>query len=59
MKSLLTFLKNYLAEIDGIRAYERFCVHYQEHHPDMPCPTRREFFILEQERKWKGINRCC
>lgn len=59
MKHALLFLKNYLAEINGTNAYARFCSHHLEHHPETPCPTREDFFKAEQERKWKGINRCC
>ena len=59
MKQFFALVKAFIAEIDGVYAYERFCMHYQESHPEIPCPSRREFFKLEQERKWKGINRCC
>ena len=50
-----------LREVTGDDAYERYLVHWRQHHAlDGGKPLDREtFFKQELERKWSGIRRCC
>lgn len=45
----------------GDDAYERYLVHWRDHHAhdDQPPLSRREFFRSELERRWNGVKRCC
>lgn len=55
-------LKQYwqiLRHISGDDDYERYLVHHQAHHADLPVLDRGMFFRSEQQRKWEGIRRCC
>lgn len=40
-------------------AYERYLEHHRAHHPGSAPLDRREFYLLEQQRKWTGVKRCC
>lgn len=40
-------------------AYESYLEHHKTAHPDRPPLSRREFYLLEQQRKWSGVSRCC
>ena len=50
-----------LREITGDDAYERYLVHWSEHHAseDGEPLSRDAFFKQETERKWNGVKRCC
>ena len=50
-----------LREITGDDAYERYLVHWCEHHAaEGGEPMDREtFFKQDVERKWSGVKRCC
>jgi len=54
-------LWNIVRRLSGDDAYERYLVHWREHHAaDSGQPlSRQAFFKAEQERKWNGIRRCC
>ena len=49
----------WLRSVSGDDAYERYLVHLHSAHPERPLPTRREFYLDEQQRRWTGVNRCC
>jgi uncharacterized short protein YbdD (DUF466 family) len=57
LKKIVRFVR----EISGDDAYERYLVHWQEHHARQggEPQTRAAFFKAEQERKWNGVKRCC
>ena len=52
-----------LRELTGDDAYERYLKHHAEFHKTSvdasPALTRKAFFILMQDKKWQGVNRCC
>ncbi|MDI1309081.1 MAG: YbdD/YjiX family protein [Methylotenera sp.] len=50
--------------LSGDDAYEQYLKHFAEHHADslaeVQAPLSREAFFKEwQDKKWKGIKRCC
>ncbi|WP_306790039.1 YbdD/YjiX family protein [Methylomonas fluvii] len=46
--------------LNGDAAYERYLLHWQEHHAEqLPPLSRKAFFAAETQRKWNGIKRCC
>jgi uncharacterized short protein YbdD (DUF466 family) len=62
MKQLQNSLRQiwrWLREVSGDDAYERYLAHHRAHHPGSMPLERRAFFLHEQERKWKGVTRCC
>lgn len=52
-----------LRRVSGDDAYEQYLKHYAEFHAgavDAPALLdRKAFFILQQERQWQGVKRCC
>ena len=48
-----------IRQLSGDDAYERYLQHHAEHHLDEPQLSREAFFKEWQERKWKGVKRCC
>ena len=48
-----------IRRLAGDDAYERYLAHHAESHSGELPLSRREFFKMEQERKWNGIRRCC
>jgi uncharacterized short protein YbdD (DUF466 family) len=59
MRDDLKKLWDFMREVTGDDAYERYLQRHHQTHPDVPPLTEQEFFASEQERKWSGINRCC
>jgi uncharacterized short protein YbdD (DUF466 family) len=52
---------NLVRRLSGDDAYERYLVHWCEHHAaegGQPL-SRQAFFTAEVERKWNGVRRCC
>ncbi len=56
----------YVRRLTGDDAYEQYLKHFAEHHAgqneptDDTAPLSREAFFKEwQDKKWKGIKRCC
>lgn len=57
----------YVRRLTGDDAYEQYLKHFAEHHADQESsadaaltPLTREAFFKEwQDKKWKGIKRCC
>jgi uncharacterized short protein YbdD (DUF466 family) len=48
-----------LRAVCGDDAYERYCAHLAARHPERTPPGRRAFYLEEQQRKWRGVSRCC
>lgn len=59
MKSRLKVLLQILRQLSGDDAYERYLAHHRLHHAAHAPLDRRSFYIVEQERKWNGVKRCC
>lgn len=61
---MLSFFKNcwrFIRRVSGDDAYEQYLQHYAEHHADAEhAPlSRADFFKQWQDKKWKGVRRCC
>lgn len=58
--SLRTFWQG-LRNAIGQDAYERYLIHWRDHHAqaDGEPLSREAFFKQELERKWNGVKRCC
>ena len=52
-----------IRRLSGDDAYEQYLKHHAGFHATVvdapPALSRKDFFKLWQENKWKGINRCC
>lgn len=52
-----------IRHLSGDDAYERYLKHHVAFHSTSvdapPALSRKDFFKLWQESKWKGVNRCC
>lgn len=55
LRKLWDFLRN----LSGDDAYERYLERHARVHPDVPPLSAEAFFADEQARKWSGVNRCC
>jgi uncharacterized short protein YbdD (DUF466 family) len=57
----------YVRRLTGDDAYEQYLKHFAENHADQEDSaedaliplTRQAFFKEWQDKKWKGIKRCC
>ena len=58
-KLRLRHLWQYLREVTGDDAYERYLAHHNVAHAGQQCLTRREFFVRRQQEKWSKVSRCC
>jgi uncharacterized short protein YbdD (DUF466 family) len=61
---MLSFFKKswqFIRRMSGDDAYEQYLQHYAEHHADVEYPplSRADFFKQWQDKKWKGVKRCC
>lgn len=61
---MLSFFKNswqFIRRVSGDDAYEQYLQHYAEHHADTEHEplSRADFFKQWQDKKWKGVKRCC
>lgn len=61
---MLSFLKNswrFIRRVSGDDAYEQYLQHYAEHYTETEhAPlSRADFFKQWQDKKWKGVKRCC
>lgn len=59
LKQKLLALMKGIRQLSGDDAYERYLEHHSQAHPGAPPLSPRSFFKQEQERKWKGVRRCC
>ena len=59
LKHLPKHLWNYLRQVSGDDAYERYVAHQQLAHAGERPLTRRQFFKMRQDEKWAKVTRCC
>ncbi|MGE0116150.1 MAG: YbdD/YjiX family protein [Steroidobacteraceae bacterium] len=59
MRNWLQRCFDYLRQVSGDDAYERYLAHHRRHHADQAVLDRRAFYLAEQRRKWSGVKRCC
>ncbi|HEX7013657.1 MAG TPA: YbdD/YjiX family protein [Steroidobacteraceae bacterium] len=59
MKERWHALWNLIRALARDDAYERYLAHHARSHPDRAPLDRRSFYLIEQERKWTGVARCC
>ncbi len=52
-------LWQYLRQVTGDDAYERYIAHRHIAHACEPPLTRQEFFTRRQNEKWSKVSRCC
>ena len=58
-KSFIARAWSTLRTLAGDDAYEQYCKHHREHHPNEAQLDRRAFYVQSQQVKWNGIKRCC
>ena len=49
----------FVRELSGDDAYERYLAHHQQAHAGEPPMGRAEYFKFRQEQKWQRVTRCC
>jgi uncharacterized short protein YbdD (DUF466 family) len=59
LRADLRKLWDFMREVSGDDAYERYLQRHARTHPDVAPLSSREFFAQEQARRWGSINRCC
>lgn len=59
MQSALRYFWNFLRQVSGDDAYERYLAHQRAHHHGKRAMTRREYFKQRQDEKWSKVSRCC
>ena len=63
MLKKLKHLWHIIRQLTGDDAYEQYLKHDAEFHQTTldtpPALSRKEFFKLWQDNKWKGVKRCC
>ncbi|PPD33825.1 MAG: hypothetical protein CTY19_06600 [Methylomonas sp.] len=61
LQPVFSLIKCFWQNCNGETAYQRYLLHWQQHHADghrQPL-SRKAFFAAETQRKWNGIKRCC
>ncbi|MDQ3268317.1 MAG: YbdD/YjiX family protein [Pseudomonadota bacterium] len=48
-----------IRELSGDDAYERYIAQHATNDPDTTPLARKDFFLYQQQQKWRGIQRCC
>jgi uncharacterized short protein YbdD (DUF466 family) len=59
MSAQLRRIWRLLRTLSGDDAYDRYRRHHAQDHSDQPLLDRRAFYLLQQQRKWSGVQRCC
>jgi len=49
----------YLRQVSGDDAYERYLAHHQQAHVGEPPMTQKQHFRKRQDEKWSKVSRCC
>jgi uncharacterized short protein YbdD (DUF466 family) len=49
----------YLRQVSGDDAYERYLAHHRQAHAGEPPMTREQHFRKRQDEKWSKVSRCC
>jgi len=58
----LKLLWQTIRRLSGDDAYEQYLLHFSHHqkeHPHTELLSQEEFFNQWQDKKWKGVKRCC
>jgi uncharacterized short protein YbdD (DUF466 family) len=56
---LFAALRDVWRGASGDYAYEGYCRHLAQHHPETPIPDRADYEKLVQSDRYNGIRRCC
>jgi uncharacterized short protein YbdD (DUF466 family) len=61
MRNTFKNIWRFIRQLSGDDAYEKYLKHFNEHHAHEEAQplTRAAFFKEWQDKKWKGIKRCC
>lgn len=59
LKNLLRRTWEYIRQLSGDDAYERYLAHHASCHAGTAPHSREAFFRHRQQHKWDGIKRCC
>lgn len=59
MRKLLQIVTRFTREVAGEAAYERYCRHLREHHPERAVPSEKEFYLARLKEKYSRPSRCC
>lgn len=59
LKLLPKHLWQYVRQVTGDDAYERYVAHQQVAHAGEAPLTRHQFFKKRQDEKWSKVSRCC
>jgi len=49
----------YLRQVSGDDAYERYLAHHRQAHAGEPPMTQGQHFRKRQDEKWSKVSRCC
>ena len=49
----------YLRQVSGDDAYERYVAHHRQAHPGEAPMTQEQYFRKRQNEKWSKVSRCC
>ena len=49
----------YLRQVSGDDAYERYLAHHRQAHPGEVPMTQEQYFKKRQDEKWSKVSRCC
>jgi len=56
---LWSYVWRAIRELSGDDAYERYIAQHATNYPDTTPLARKDFFLYQQQQKWRGIQRCC
>jgi uncharacterized short protein YbdD (DUF466 family) len=56
---LWSYVWRAIRELSGDDAYERYIAQHATNYPDTTPLTRKDFFLYQQQQKWRGLQRCC
>jgi len=57
--SLLRRVIQFVQQVMGEDAYDRYCRHLRATGSTTPPPTPQQFYLESLERRYKGVSRCC
>ena len=59
MDAELRKIWQYLRQVSGDDAYERYLAHHRQAHAGEPPMTQEQHFRKRQDEKWSKVSRCC
>lgn len=63
IKLILSYRRQFFELLVGVPNYEKYVEHMEQHHPNEPIKSRKEFFCEAQEARYNGkggkVSRCC